>query len=229
MNNNNPIITIDGPTASGKGTVAQQVAANLQYHYLDSGALYRIVALASLQQQIDWQDAKAIAELAQSLDIRFSDQAILVNDTEVTLAIRTEQIAQGASTVAVHPEVRTALVALQHNFCQSPGLVADGRDMGTVIFPQASTKIFLVASTEIRAKRRFEQLKKRPNNQNIAYENILAELLKRDERDKNRSSAPLVAAADAITVDTDKLSIEQAVRKILLIHQEKQQNSFTFQ
>lgn len=215
-----PIITIDGPTASGKGTVAQRVAKALQYHYLDSGALYRIVALMSQQQGVDWHNASAVAQCASTLNIAFNDDKILANQQNVTNDIRTEAIGQGASTVAVHPEVRKALFNLQRQFCQSPGLVADGRDMGTVIFPEAETKIFLTASTEIRAKRRYEQLKTGKSNENIALEPILEELKIRDERDQNRSSAPLLAAPDAVTVNTDQLSIDDAVSKILLTHQQ---------
>lgn len=217
---NTPIITIDGPTASGKGTVAQRVAQTLGYHYLDSGALYRIVALISQQQGIDWADEQSVADCAASLRISFKEQAIVVNDQVVTDAIRTEAIGQGASTVAVHQKVRAALFELQRDFCQSPGLVADGRDMGTVIFPEAKTKIFLTASTEVRAKRRYDQLKNRKNSENIAYEPILKDLQIRDERDRNRSSAPLVAAPDATTVNTDNLTIDQAVNEILQNHQE---------
>lgn len=220
MTQNIPIITIDGPTASGKGTVAQRVAQALGYHYLDSGALYRIVALISQQAGIDWQDDQAVANCAAKLEIAFQDETIVVNGQTVTNAIRTENIAQGASTVAVHKKVRAALFDLQRNFCQAPGLVADGRDMGTVIFPEAQTKIFLTASTEVRAKRRYDQLKNRKNGENVAYEPILKDLQIRDERDRNRSSAPLVAADDAVTVNTDDLSIDQAVSKILQNHQE---------
>ncbi len=217
---NTPIITIDGPTASGKGTVAQRVAKALGYHYLDSGALYRIVALISQQEGIDWQDDQAVAACAGSLKIAFQGQDIVVNGQKVTDAIRTEKISQGASTVAVHKKVRATLFELQRNFCQSPGLVADGRDMGTVIFPEAQTKIFLTASTEVRAKRRYDQLKKSECSEKVTYEPILQELKIRDERDKNRSSAPLIAASDAVTVNTDDLSINQAVSKILKNHQE---------
>ncbi len=217
---NIPIITIDGPTASGKGTVAQSVAKALGYHYLDSGALYRIVALVSQQQGIDWHDEQAVATCATMLDIVFKDQSVVVNNQTVTEAIRTENIGQGASTVAVHQKVRAALFDLQRHFCQSPGLVADGRDMGTVIFPEAQTKIFLTASTEVRAKRRYDQLKNAKIGENVTYEPILKELQIRDERDQNRSSAPLVPAPDAVTVNTDALSIDQAVSKILKNHQD---------
>lgn len=217
---NTPIITIDGPTASGKGTVAQRVAQALGYHYLDSGALYRIVALISQQQGIDWQDDQAVAACASNLKIAFKDQAIVVNGQTVTQAIRTEEIGQGASTVAVHSTVRAALFDLQRNFCQLPGLVADGRDMGTVIFPEAQTKIFLTASTEVRAKRRYDQLKNAKIGEKITYEPILKDLQIRDERDQNRSSAPLVAAPNAVNLNTDKLSIDEAVSKILKSHQE---------
>lgn len=209
-----PVIAIDGPSASGKGTVAKRVANALGFHYLDSGALYRIVAFATQQQAIDWKDENNVAECAKTLAIQFVGDDVLVNQQNVSDGIRTEHIGQGASIVAAHPKVRGALFELQRNFCQSPGLVADGRDMGTVIFPQAQLKIFLTASTETRAKRRYQQLL----NANVAdarYEAILADLQARDARDQNRASAPLIQAEDAILLETDHLNIEEAVQFVL--------------
>ena len=152
-----PVIAIDGPSASGKGTVAQLVAQKLGYHYLDSGALYRIVALAGLKQGIAWHDESALAGMAKDLDIRFENGEIFLNNENVSADVRTEQMSRGASEVAVHPEVRRALVDLQRSFRKAPGLVADGRDMGSVIFPDAETKIFLTASAEVRAERRYKK------------------------------------------------------------------------
>lgn len=209
-----PVIAIDGPSASGKGTVAKRVANALGFHYLDSGALYRIVAFAAQQQAIDWKDENKVAECAKTLAIQFVGDDVLVNQQNVSDEIRTENIGQGASIVAAHPKVRATLFELQRAFCQSPGLVADGRDMGTVIFPQALLKIFLTASTETRAKRRYQQLL----NANVAdarYEEILADLQARDARDQNRASAPLIQAEDAILLETDYLNIEEAVQFVL--------------
>lgn len=209
-----PVIAIDGPSASGKGTVAKRVANALGFHYLDSGALYRIVALAAQQQCIDWKDEIKVAECAKTLSIQFVGDDVLVNQRNISNDIRTEHIGQGASIVAAHPKVRAALFELQRHFCQSPGLVADGRDMGTVIFPQAQLKIFLTASTETRAKRRYQQLLA-ANVADASYEAILADLQARDARDQNRASAPLIQAEDAILLETDHLSIEAAVQFVL--------------
>jgi len=210
-----PVIAIDGPSASGKGTVATRVANQLGYHYLDSGALYRIVAFLTHQQHIDWQDEVAVAQCAMQLDIRFESEQIIVNQTNVTNAIRTELMGKGASTVAVHPKVRAALIDVQHNFRKAPGLVADGRDMGTVIFPDAFVKVFLTASTEIRAQRRYEQLLKNQSIENVSYDSILTDLKTRDARDQNRESAPLIIAQSAVTINTDQLSIDATVQHIL--------------
>jgi len=209
-----PVIAIDGPSASGKGSVAQRVANQLGFHYLDSGALYRIVALVAHQQHIDWQDELAVADCARKLNIQFQQDEVIVNQQNVTNEIRTELMGKGASLVAVHPKVRQALFELQRSFCKSPGLVADGRDMGTVIFPEALLKIFLTASTEIRAQRRYQQLLNAKNN-TISYEEILADLQARDARDQNRTSAPLTMAENAFLLKTDQRSIEEAVAFIL--------------
>ncbi|MDZ4142086.1 MAG: (d)CMP kinase [Methylotenera sp.] len=214
-----PVIAIDGPSASGKGTVAQLVAAQLGFHYLDSGALYRIVAFATLQKNIAWNNAQAVSECAKTLNIEFVNEQVFLNGQEVSNEIRTEAIGKGASQVAVHPPLRAALIDMQHAFCKAPGLVADGRDMGTVIFPKALLKVFLTASTATRAKRRYQQLldKSQPAN----YEHILQDLQERDARDQSRASAPLVMADDAILLETDNLGISAAVDTILRNYQHK--------
>lgn len=212
-----PVIAIDGPSASGKGTVAQLVATKLGFHYLDSGALYRIVAFAAQQNNIAWSDALAVTECAKTLSIEFTNEQVFLNKKDVSNEIRTEEIGKGASQVAVHAPLREALVDMQHSFCKAPGLVADGRDMGTVIFPDAKLKVFLTASTETRAQRRYQQLLGK--NQPANYKNILQDLTERDARDKNRTSAPLVMAGDAILLETDNLGISEAVDYILQKYQ----------
>jgi len=211
-----PVIAIDGPSASGKGTVAQRVAEKLGYHYLDSGALYRIVALAGLNAGIAWQDEAALARLAGDLDIRFEGGKIFLDGNDVSEAVRSEQMSRGASEVAVHPQVRSALFELQRSFRKTPGLVADGRDMGSVVFPEAETKVFLTASAEVRAERRYKQLIAKGIDANLAE--ILQDLQLRDARDRQRSVAPLQQCADATLLDTDPLTIEQAVQTVLDLH-----------
>ena len=222
MNNDTfiPVIAIDGPSASGKGTVAQIVAEQLGYHYLDSGALYRIVALAALRQGIDWRDEHALAEMALKLDIRFEAGRILLYEEDISDAVRTEEMSRGASEVVVHPAVRAALLSLQHSFRKAPGLVADGRDMATVVFPDARTKIFLTASAEVRAERRYKQLMEKGNRANLA--DILKDLQERDARDRQRSVAPLQQSSDAELLETSALSIEQAVESVLAHHRKSQ-------
>lgn len=215
--NNFPVIAVDGPSASGKGTVAQLVATKLGFHYLDSGALYRIVAFAAKQNNIAWDNALAVSECAKKLNIEFINEQVLLNKQDVSAEIRTEEIGKGASQVAVHAPLRAALVDMQHSFCKLPGLVADGRDMGTVIFPEAALKIFLTASTETRALRRYKQLLGK--NQPANYENILQDLTERDARDKGRASAPLLMADDAIMLETDNVGISDAVDFILQKYQ----------
>lgn len=207
------VITIDGPSASGKGTVAQLVAQQLGYHYLDSGALYRIVAYSAKLQQISWQDEQAIAAIIKALDIEFKNGDIFLNKQNVSDNVRSEEIGKGASQVAVHPAVRGALMDLQRSFRQAPGLVADGRDMGTVIFPDAGNKIYLTASAEIRAERRYKQLLAKGINANLLE--ILQDLKERDARDQQRTAAPLMQAEDAELLDTNQLSIGEAVEKVL--------------
>jgi cytidylate kinase len=215
-----PVIAIDGPSASGKGTVAQLVANKLGFHYLDSGALYRIVAFAAQQNNIAWSDALAVTECTKTLKIEFINEQVLLNNQDVSNEIRTEEIGKGASQVAVHAPLRAALVEMQHSFCKAPGLVADGRDMGTVIFPEAELKVFLTASTETRALRRYKQLLGK--NQPANYENILQDLTERDARDKGRASAPLLMADDAILLETDNVGISDAVDYILQKYQIQQ-------
>ena len=213
-----PVIAIDGPSASGKGTVAQLVAQRLGYHYLDSGALYRIVALAARRQGVSWQDETALAALAQTLDIRFEHGEILLDDTVVSQDVRTEDMSRGASEVAIHPAVRRALVGLQHSFRRPPGLVADGRDMATVIFPDAGTKIYLTASAEVRAERRHKQLMEKGIDANLSE--ILQDLQQRDARDSQRLIAPLQKSAEAALLETSNLTIEEAVQSVLTQHRE---------
>jgi cytidylate kinase len=215
-----PVIAIDGPSASGKGTVAQLVANILGFHYLDSGALYRIVAFAAQQNNIAWSDALAITECTKKLNIEFINEQVLLNNQDVSNEIRTEEIGKGASQVAIHASLRAVLVDMQHQFCKSPGLVADGRDMGTVIFPDAVLKVFLTASTETRAMRRFKQLQGK--NQPANYESILQDLTERDARDKNRANAPLLMANDATLLETDNVGISDAIDFILQKYQIQQ-------
>lgn len=208
-----PVIAIDGPTASGKGTVAQRVAAALGWHYLDSGALYRLVALRALQAGVDAGDAAALAGLAGRLQPRFAAGRISLDGRDVTEDIRREDVGAMASRIAVHPPLRAALLELQKSFRRPPGLVADGRDMGTVVFPDAGLKVFLTASVEARAERRHKQLSEKGFPSNIAI--LLQDLRARDERDSSRLAAPLRPAEDARQLDSSHLSIEQVVSQIL--------------
>jgi cytidylate kinase len=218
-NSSVPVIAIDGPSASGKGTIAQLVAAKLGYNYLDSGALYRIVALSAREQGISWGDAENLAEMTGRLEIRFESGNILLNGLNVTDAVRTEEMSRGASEVAVHPAVRRSLIALQHSFRQAPGLVADGRDMATIVFPDAAVKIFLTASAEIRAERRYKQLMGQGIRANLL--DILQDLQKRDARDQQRSIAPLQKSPDAELLETSQLTIEQSVDRVMEIASRK--------
>ncbi|MEK6663344.1 MAG: bifunctional 3-phosphoshikimate 1-carboxyvinyltransferase/cytidylate kinase [Pseudomonadota bacterium] len=207
------VIAIDGPSASGKGTVAQRVAEQLGFHYLDSGALYRLVALAAGKDGIAFDDEARLAELAANLDVRFEGGDIFLKNESVTDLIRAEDIGNGASKVAALPQVRAALLERQRVFRQAPGLVADGRDMGSVVFPDADIKIFLIASAEVRADRRYKQLIEKGLSANIPT--LLQDIQARDERDSNRSAAPLQQIADASLLDTSGLTIEQAVAAVL--------------
>jgi len=208
-----PVIAIDGPSASGKGTVAARVAAALGWHYLDSGALYRLTALAARRAGVDWSDEAGVAAIAAALDVRFSEGSILLAGEDVGEAIRSEEISAGASRVAALPAVRQALLFRQRAFRRAPGLVGDGRDMSTVIFPDAATKVFLTASVEARAERRYKQLIEKGMPASI--QPLLQDMRERDERDSQRSVAPLQQSADARLLDTTHLSIDQAVAEVL--------------
>lgn len=213
MNNLPPVITVDGPTASGKGTVAQRVAEALEFHYLDSGALYRLVALRSHRVGVEVDEVKELAELAQGLHLRFRGEKIWLEGEEVSQAIRAEEIGNRASALAVHQPVRDALTARQRAFRTRPGLVADGRDMGTVIFPDAPLKVFLTASVEARAQRRYKQLIDKGFSANM--EDLLRDLQARDARDASRTVAPLRPAEGAHLLDTSDMSVEEAVAQVL--------------
>ena len=219
---NIPVICIDGPTASGKGTLASQVAAQLGYHYLDSGALYRVTAHAALQAGLTLQaaDEAAIAELARRLPVQFEGKQVLLSNVDVTDAIRSEQGGMNASKVSVLPAVREALVDLQHSFQRLPGLLADGRDMGTVIFPGAPLKVFLTASAAKRAERRHRQLILKGFSANI--DALRADLEARDARDMSRSAAPLKPAQDALQLDNSSLTIEASVDQVMIWWQSRQ-------
>lgn len=207
------VIAIDGPSASGKGTVAARVAAKLGWAYLDSGALYRLTALYAKNQNLEWSDEAQIAHLAANLPVEFVGGTIYLAGEDVSQAIRSEQIGMGASQVAVLPAVRAALLQRQRDFLGERGLVADGRDMASVVFPQAALKIFLTASPQIRAERRAKQLN--IATQSPEFEKILADIIARDEQDRNRATAPLRQLPDARLLDTSDLTIEQAVEQVL--------------
>lgn len=217
------IITIDGPSASGKGTVSAKVAQTLGWDTLDSGALYRLSAYAAMQENLAETDAQAIADLALKMQIVFKDLHIYLNGQDVTDAIRQETVGKLASKVATYPALRQALLQRQRQFAQEPGLVADGRDMGTVIFPQAPLKIFLVADVNERAQRRYKQLQ----NMGVAceFEPILADLQARDKQDIERPVAPLKPADDAHIIDSSHLSAEQTSQKVLELWREHIQKS----
>jgi cytidylate kinase len=214
-----PILTIDGPSGSGKGTIARAVADRLGWHLLDSGALYRAVGYAAGMAGLDLSDAEAVTRCAQTMKIRFRDPKdggetrVIVNGHDATDELRTETAGAAASAIAAIPSVRQALVDLQLSFRRPPGLVADGRDMGTVIFPDAPYKVFLTASASERAKRRYKQLKEKGLDVTLA--SLLHEIEARDARDASRAVAPLKPAADAVVVDTTGMSIEQVVAKVL--------------
>lgn len=214
-----PVITIDGPTASGKGTVASRVAETLGFAFLDSGALYRLTALSALEAGVDLTDEPAVAKLAAGLQVVFQGERILLAGREVSDAIRAEQVGVAASKIATLPAVRSALVDLQHSFRKAPGLVADGRDMGTVIFPDAGLKVFLTASVEARADRRYKQLIGKGFSANMA--DLLQDLRERDARDTQRAVAPLKPAEGAHLLETSDMSIDQAVAQVLAWYRDK--------
>ncbi len=210
---NFPVITIDGPTASGKGTVAHRVADKLGFHYLDSGALYRLTALSALRSNTPLNDEHALARLAKHLHISFTDGKVMLSNENVTNAIRAEDVGNTASKIAALATVRHALHDLQLSFRQHPGLVADGRDMGSVIFPNAQLKVFLTATPEARAERRYKQLIEKGIPANM--EGLLQDLRERDARDSNRAIAPLKPAEGAHLLETSNMTADEAVEQVL--------------
>jgi len=218
-----PVITIDGPSGAGKGTLCKAMAEALQGHLLDSGAIYRGLALAALHHQVDITSEEALAPIAAHLDVRFvatdGEMAVILEGEDVSSEIRTQDVSNTASKVAAFPRVREALLRRQRGFRELPGLIADGRDMGTVVFPDAPVKIFLDASSEERAHRRMLQLQEKGFSVN--FERLLAEIKERDDRDRNRPVAPLVPAADALVLDSTSLSIEQVIEKALQYARQK--------
>lgn len=222
--NSIPVLTIDGPSGSGKGTISALVAQKLGWHMLDSGALYRLVALGAVRRGIDFNDISGLTTYAENLDVVFAvgengpETAILLEGEEVTDDIRTETAGNNASKVAAIPQVRSALLQRQRDFAREPGLVADGRDMGTVVFPAAQVKIFLTASAAERALRRYKQLKEKGISANLA--DLQAEIAERDERDSKRAVSPLVPASDAVVLDTSEMSIDEVTDKVLQLCQQ---------
>lgn len=221
-----PVIAIDGPAASGKGAVAQAIAEQLGFHYLDSGAIYRAAALAVIHagKNIDSPDLSEaeIAAIASGMHLSFKSNEIWLSNQNITDAIRTEACGNNASKIAVLPRLRQALLQLQRNFRRTPGLVAEGRDMGTVVFPDAGLKIYLTASAPVRAERRYKQLMEKGINANIR--DLLNEIEQRDARDLGRSVAPLRSGNDTITIDTTPLNLAQSIETVLKFHQKNAVN-----
>jgi CMP/dCMP kinase len=219
-----PVIAVDGPSGTGKGTICSHLATWLGWHLLDSGALYRILAIAAEKYQFELDNESALAAIAGSLDVVFQqpqpgkDITVIFEGDDITRKIRTEECGNSASQIAVLPQVRTALLDRQRQFQQAPGLVADGRDMGTVVFSDAPLKIYLIASAEERAKRRYKQLKQKGFNVNLPR--LAAEIAERDTRDSQRTISPLKPADDAIVVDTTTLDISEVIKKIENLVQE---------
>lgn len=211
-----PVLTIDGPSGSGKGTIAQIIAREFGWHYLDSGAIYRVLAQAALKHQLDLADEPALTSLAEGLDVRFAfdndELKVLLEDEDVSLVIRSEQAGNAASKVAAIPAVRRALLQRQRDFRKMPGLVTDGRDMGTVVFPDATYKVFLTASAEERALRRHKQLKQKGIESNLS--DLIAEISERDRRDSEREVAPLRPAEGALILDSTELGIDAVFEQV---------------
>jgi len=212
-----PVIAIDGPSASGKGTIARRVADELSFHYLESGALYRLIALVSLRDGM--RAEKALAEVAERMAVDFVGEQIFLSNQDVTLDVRSEEVSRRASEVAKIPEVRKRLLKRQRAFRRPPGLVADGRDMGTVVFPDATLKLFLTASPEVRAERRYKQLIDKGIPANLR--SLSRDLAERDARDRNRAVAPLVPAPDSQVLDSSALSIDAVAELIVRWYRER--------
>lgn len=214
-----PVIAVDGPAASGKGTIAAAVAHALGFHYLDSGALYRLVALQALRTGTGFHEGEALSSLAAHLDVAFLAGKILLEGDDVTADIRSERVSVGASEVAVHPAVREALIGRQRAFRRAPGLVADGRDMGTVVFPDAPLKVYLTATADERARRRHKQLIAKGIS--VTMDSLLRDIRERDARDAGRAAAPLRPADDAVLLDTTELTIDEVVARVLSLWQQR--------
>ena len=219
-----PVITIDGPGGSGKGTLSRLLAKQLGWHWLDSGAIYRLTALAALRTGVDLDDVPALVEQARTLGASFGESAdseasVFLDGEDVTAELRTEEAGEAASRIAAYPEVRAALLRRQRDFRQAPGLVADGRDMGTVVFPDAELKLFLTASIEERAQRRYKQLK--AQGFDISIDALFREISARDDRDMNRAVSPLRPAEDAVIIDSSAMSIDEMRQRALDLATEK--------
>lgn len=211
-----PVLTIDGPSGAGKGTVSRRVAKELGWNYLDSGSIYRSLAIALLQQAIDPSDIASILKVAESMELSFlceDELRVRLNDDDITYKLGTEETGNLASIIAALPEVRQKLLQKQKDFKKEPGLVADGRDMGTVVFPDAEIKVFLTASADERARRRYKQLMEKGIDVNI--QRITREIEERDRRDKERSTAPLTQAEDALLIDSSAMTIQQVIDRVL--------------
>ncbi|MFO7592826.1 MAG: (d)CMP kinase [Pseudomonadota bacterium] len=218
MSDEIPVITVDGPSGVGKGTISHLLAKKLGWHFLDSGALYRLTALAAVNHGVALEDEPAVADIARNLGVEFhagddGDVKIILENQNVTNDIRTEQAGNNASRVAVLPAVREALLQRQRDFARAPGLIADGRDMGTTVFPRAARKFFLTASAAVRAERRYKQLKEKGFDANL--DSLIEEIEQRDERDRTRSTSPLRPAEDAVTIDTSTKGIEEVFEEVL--------------
>jgi CMP/dCMP kinase len=219
MSERTPIVTIDGPSGVGKGTISQLLAQHLGWHLLDSGAIYRVLALAAIHHDVELENEEAITLLAAHLDVQFLSEAdskgikVILEGEDVTSSIRSQECSNAASKVAALPRVREALLRRQRAFSTAPGLIADGRDMGTVVFPKAAAKIFLNASAQERAQRRYNQLQDKGFDVNI--DRLLAEIIERDDRDINRAASPLKPADDALVIDTSGIGINEVFERVL--------------
>lgn len=218
-----PVMTIDGPSGAGKGTLCQLLAEKLGWHLLDSGAIYRVLSLAALHHDVELDSEASLVPLAANLDVQFQVEGdlvkVILEGEDVSRTIRTEEVGNAASKIAAFPRVREALLRRQRAFRQAPGLIADGRDMGTVVFPEAEVKIFLDASAEERAQRRYKQLQDKGFDVN--FERLLTEIRERDDRDRNRATAPLKPAEDALVVDSTAMTIDEVLATVLAYEEQQ--------